>query len=66
MYLFVSEDRDDASCRVASGMYIFDAAASKYVLLQKIPTDGAHGAELFEGPDRLPYLAVANFGDRCD
>jgi len=63
-YLFVSEDRDDASSRVSSGLYTLDHATGQYGLLQRIPTDGAHGGELFEGPGGRPYLAIANFGDR--
>lgn len=38
-------------------------AAGRFIEVQRIPTDGAHAAELFE-IDGTAYLAVANFGDR--
>jgi hypothetical protein len=37
--------------------------APLFTLVDSIPTDGAHGAELFRFAGRL-WLAVANFGDR--
>jgi hypothetical protein len=64
LLLFLSEDRSPTSTRIASSLLAWDAAARAFVPRQRIPTDGAHGARLFEGPDGAPHLFVANFGDR--
>eukprot|EP00933_Yihiella_yeosuensis_P007111 TRINITY_DN11201_c0_g1_i2.p1 TRINITY_DN11201_c0_g1~~TRINITY_DN11201_c0_g1_i2.p1 ORF type:complete len:442 (-),score=72.58 TRINITY_DN11201_c0_g1_i2:233-1558(-) len=63
-FLFLSEDRDQSTSLVNSQILEFNAETELFEVLQKIPTDGAHGAEFFEGPDKVPWLAVANFGDR--
>ena len=62
--LFLSEDRSPASATIESSLLEFSAASGCFELLQKIPTDGAHAAELFEGPGGRAFLFVANFGDR--
>ena len=62
-YLFLSEDRDDTSSSVSSQVLVFAEANRSWVTIQKLPTDGAHGAELFVALGSL-WLAIANFGDR--
>ena len=64
-YLFLSEDRNDTTPLITSSLLTFNPATTHFDLLQRIPTDGAHAAELFEGPSGAPFLAVANFGDRA-
>jgi EPTP domain len=64
LFLFLSEDRSPTGTRIESSLLAWDASTSKFVVHQRIPTDGAHGAKLFEGPDGNAYLFVANFGDR--
>lgn len=44
-------------------MYLWSSEKGEYELLQKLQTDGAHAAELFEVDGRV-FLCVANFGDR--
>lgn len=61
-YLFLSEDRNPETSKTTSGLYTF--TRGRFELLQRIPTDGAHAAELFEGPGGEPFLSIANFGDR--
>jgi hypothetical protein len=63
-YLFLAEDRSDATTRITSSLYTLDAATQRFELLQRIPTDGAHGGEFFAFTGGVPCLAVANFGDR--
>ena len=62
--LVLAEDRGSAGPAQHSTLYHLSAATGRFELLQRLPTDGAHGARLFEGPGGQPYLAVANFGDR--
>jgi len=64
LFLFFSEDRSAQGPKVDSSLLIWSAADRKFNLHQRIATDGAHGACLFEGPDRAAYLMIANFGDR--
>lgn len=64
LFLFVAEDRDETTPRIDSSLYKWDAGAQMFVLVQRVPTDGAHGAKLFEGPDGSAFLMIANFGDR--
>jgi hypothetical protein len=61
-YLFLSEDRDPDTSKTTSGLYTL--TEGRFQLLQRIPTDGAHAGELFEGPGGEAFLAIANFGDR--
>ena len=63
-FLFLSEDRDTKSPRIASRLLTFNTTTNRFEVFQSIPTDGAHAAELFEGPGGKAYLAIANFGDR--
>ena len=62
-FLFLSEDRDDSSSRITSQVLVFSEEIRRFETIQRIPTDGAHGAELFVAHDAL-WLAIANFGDR--
>jgi hypothetical protein len=48
---------------VSSQVLVFAEANRSWVTIQKLPTDGAHGAELFVALGSL-WLAIANFGDR--
>ena len=64
LFLFLSEDRSEASSRVDSSLHVWDREARRFRLFQAIPTDGAHAAEIFEGPDGAAYVMIANFGDR--
>ena len=63
-YLFLAEDRSDSSSRVTSALLALQPASGLFEELQRLPTDGAHGGRLFEGPAGAPCVAVANFGDR--
>lgn len=60
--LFLSEDRSAEDSRIDSALLEWVGGA--YRVVQRVPTDGAHAAELFEGPDGDAFLAVACFGDR--
>ena len=65
LWLFFSEDRGNGGPLVDSSLLRWSADADGFVLHQRLPGDGAHGARLFEGPDGgAAYLFVANFGDR--
>jgi hypothetical protein len=63
-YLFLAEDRSDASTRVTSALLALQPATGLFEEVQRLPTDGAQGGALFLGPAGQPCLAVANFGDR--
>ena len=43
---------------------LWQAPGLGFVPVQRVPTDGAHGAELFRTASGSVWLAVANFGDR--
>jgi hypothetical protein len=64
LFLFFSEDRGTAGPEVESTLLVWDRVTRTFVTHQRIPTDGAHGARMFNGPDGAAYLMVANFGDR--
>jgi hypothetical protein len=64
VYLFLSEDRSDTSSTIFSSLWRYHTSSSRFELAQRIPTDGAHAAELFLGPNATAFLAIANFGDR--
>ena len=63
-FVFLSEDRSDSSSTIDSSLLVFNPSTRLFQLHQRIPSDGAHAAELFEGPDGAVYLFIANFGDR--
>lgn len=63
LFLFVSEDRDEQTSRIHSHLFVWSRGDERFVLVQALPTDGAHAAELFV-VDGVLLLAVANFGDR--
>ena len=63
-FVFLSEDRIESTSKIESSLLIFDPLSNSFKTHQKIPTDGAHAAELFQGPDNAVYLFIANFGDR--
>ena len=44
--------------------WLYTSLSNSFLVHQKIPTDGAHASELFQGPDNAVYLFIANFGDR--
>lgn len=62
--LVLAEERDAGSARVTSAVLELDAAAARFAPVQALPSDGAHAAEVFEGPDGAAYIMLANFGDR--
>jgi hypothetical protein len=64
LLLLLSEDRAPHGTRIESKLLRWDAPSRAFALLQRIPTDGAHAAKLFEGPDGADYCFIANFGDR--
>jgi hypothetical protein len=64
LFLFFSEDRDAKGPEVQSTLLVWDRETHSFVTHQRIPTDGAHGARMFNGPDGAAYLMIANFGDR--
>jgi len=64
LFLFFSEDRSAHGPKVSSSLLIWSSQELKFIVHQRIATDGAHGARLFEGPDGAAYLMIANFGDR--
>jgi hypothetical protein len=59
LLLFLSEDRSPTGSRVESSLLVWDPNFRKFELHQRIPTDGAHGARLFEGPDGAAYVVAA-------
>ena len=59
LFLFLSEDRSDASSRIDSSLLTWDREARRFRPFQKIPTDGAHAAEIFQGPDNAAYVMVS-------
>ena len=71
-FLFISHDRGPNGPSVNStGFYISGGSGSgsgsgeaQISHAASLPTDGAHGAALFYGPDGAAYAFVANFGDR--
>jgi hypothetical protein len=63
-FVFLSEDRSDSSSTIDSSLLVYNPSTQLFQLHQRIPSDGAHAAELFEGPDGAVYLFIANFGDR--
>jgi len=63
-FVFLSEDRSDSSSTIDSSLLVYNPSTQFFQLHQRIPSDGAHAAELFEGPDGAVYLFIANFGDR--
>ena len=63
LLLFFSEDRGPNGPLVNSTLLRWDAAAAQFVVVQRLPTDGAHGARFLE-VGGVPHLFVANFGDR--
>ena len=64
LFLFFSEDRNDKTSVIESQLFTIDLESREVVQVQAIPTDGAHGSELFVASDGSLNLAVANFGDR--
>jgi hypothetical protein len=63
-FVFLSEDRSESSSTIESSLLIYNPSSKFFQIHQRIPGDGAHAAELFEGPDGAVYLFIANFGDR--
>ena len=59
LFLFLSEDRSDASSRIDSSLLAWDREARRFRPFQKFPTDGAHAAEIFQGPDNAAYVMVS-------
>ncbi len=64
LLLLLSEDRAPHGTRIESTLLRWDAPSRVFALLQRIPTDGAHAAMLFEGPDGADYCFIANLSDR--
>jgi hypothetical protein len=63
LYLFFAEDRDESTTRIESSLFAWHPDTF-FQLVQRIPTDGAHGAKFFICPGNAACLAIANFGDR--
>lgn len=61
---YLSEDSNADKTATTSQVCRYNAAAKRFEPMQRLPGDGNHAAELFEGPDGAAFLAVANFGDR--
>ena len=64
LYLFFAEDRDATTPRIESSLLSWGVETQSFSLVQRIGTDGAHGAKMFVGPDGSAYIMIANFGDR--
>jgi hypothetical protein len=64
--LFFAEDRGPQGPHVNSSVWAInlDRETAATTLHSSIPSDGAHGASLFTGPDGATYIFCANFGDR--
>mmetsp|Transcript_52400 Transcript_52400/g.162635 ORF Transcript_52400/g.162635 Transcript_52400/m.162635 type:complete len:193 (-) Transcript_52400:420-998(-) len=62
-FLAFSEDRNEHTTQISSSVFRFDPGTESFRFLQSIPTDGAHGCELFTAQGSF-LLAFANFGDR--
>lgn len=67
LLLFFAEDRGASGPIVNSTLLRWEPASARFEVLQRLPTDGAHGARLLEvqvGGIGIPHCFVANFGDR--
>ena len=67
LFMFFSEDRNHQGSRIDSQMFEYDFKTREFILIQTIPTYGAHAAELFTVKfleHHFIFLAIANFGDR--
>jgi hypothetical protein len=67
LFIFFSEDRNGQTPLISSQVFKYNKDRNMFQLVQAIPTDGAHAAELFSiqlHDQSLLFLAVANFGDR--
>jgi hypothetical protein len=56
LFLFFSEDRDIVSTLLRSQLLVFDPRIDRFVVVQRLTTDGAHAAELFISQRKL-FLA---------
>jgi len=66
LFLFLSEDRSEGSSQIHSSLMTWNGGSEGWEVIQKLPGDGAHAAEIFQGPDGAAYVFVANFGDRLN
>lgn len=64
--ILFAEDRGPHGPFVNSSVWAInlDREVAVPTLDSSLPTDGAHGAALFTGPDGATYIFCANFGDR--